>query len=51
MNRLKQLLTQLGEQIDRLGYMLIQRVGGPKVAMAGVFAVNYILYELVRLWS
>jgi hypothetical protein len=51
MNRLKQLLAQLGAQIDRAGYMLIQRVGGPKVAMAGVFAVNYILYELVKFWS
>ena len=48
MNKLKQLLTQLGEQIDRAGYMLIERVGGPKAAMAGVFAVNYIIYELVK---
>jgi hypothetical protein len=23
-------------------------MGGPKVAMAGVFAVNYIIYELVK---
>jgi hypothetical protein len=51
MNRLKQLLSQLGQRIDQLGYTLIQRVGGPKVAMAGVFAVNYILYELVKYWS
>jgi hypothetical protein len=48
MNQIKQLLSQLGQQIDRLGYMLIERVGGPKVAMAGVFAVNYIIYELVK---
>jgi hypothetical protein len=48
MNKLKQMLTQLGQQIDRAGYMLIQRVGGPKAAMAGVFAVNYIIYELVK---
>ena len=48
MNQLKQMLTQLGAQIDRAGYMLIQRMGGPKAAMAGVFAVNYIIYELVK---
>ncbi len=51
MSKLKGLLTLLGQQIDRAGYMLIQRVGGPKAAMAGVFAVNYILYELVKYWS
>ena len=51
MNRLKQLLAQLGAQIDRAGYMLIQRVGGPRAAMMCVFAVNYILYELVKYWS
>lgn len=48
MRKLKQLFTVLGEQIDRLGYTLIDRVGGPKMAMACVFAVNYILYELVK---
>jgi hypothetical protein len=51
MDRVKQLLSQLGAQIDRVGYMLIERMGGPKVAMMGVFAVNYILYELVKYWS
>jgi hypothetical protein len=48
MNKLKQTLVVLGQQIDRAGYMLIERMGGPKVAMAGVFAVNYIIYELVK---
>jgi hypothetical protein len=48
MRKLRQLLTLLGEQIDQLGYYLIQRVGGPKMAMACVFAVNYIIYELVK---
>ena len=48
MDRVKQLLSQLGEQIDRAGYMLIERMGGPKAAMAGVFVVNYIIYELVK---
>ncbi len=48
MTRIKQLLAQLGERIDQLGYMLIERMGGPKIAMAGVFAVNYIIYELVK---
>ena len=48
MNRLKQTLVVLGQQIDRAGYMLIQRMGGPKAAMAGVFVVNYIIYELVK---
>jgi hypothetical protein len=48
MNKLKQTLVVLGQQIDRAGYMLIQRMGGPKAAMAGVFAVNYIIYELVK---
>jgi hypothetical protein len=48
MNKLKQTLVVLGQQIDRAGYMLIQRMGGPKAAMAGVFVVNYILYELVK---
>jgi hypothetical protein len=51
MVRIKQLLTQLGEQIDRLGYLLITKMGEHKLAMAGVFAVNYILYELVKYWS
>lgn len=48
MNKLKQTLVVLGQQIDRAGYVLIQRVGGPKAAMAGVFVVNYIIYELVK---
>ena len=48
MNQLKGLLVALGQQIDRAGYMLIQRMGGPKAAMAGVFVVNYIIYELVK---
>jgi hypothetical protein len=48
MNKLKGLLVVLGQQIDRAGYMLIERMGGPKAAMAGVFVVNYIIYELVK---
>ncbi len=48
MNKLKQTLVVLGQQIDRAGYVLIQRMGGPKAAMAGVFVVNYIIYELVK---
>jgi hypothetical protein len=48
MNKLKQTLVVLGQQIDRAGYMLIERMGGPKAAMAGVFVVNYIIYELVN---
>ena len=51
MNKLKQTLVALGQQIDRVGYMLIERVGGPKIVMAGVFVVNYIVYELVKYWS
>lgn len=41
-------LVQRGEaELTRL----LVKMGSHKFAMAGVFVVNYILYELVKWWS
>lgn len=45
--RLKALLARAEAQIT----VIVNRYGTARIAMAGVFIVNYILYELVRLWS
>lgn len=45
--KLNQLLARVEAQITEV----VNRYGAARIAMAGVFIVNYILYELVRYWS
>lgn len=39
------------KRIEQLITRAVKSIGTTRIAMAGVFAVNYILYELVKYWS
>lgn len=47
MERVRNLVARGEAELTKL----INRFGSGKFVMAGVFVVNYILYELVKYWS
>jgi hypothetical protein len=47
MDRLRELVARGEAELSKL----LAKFGSAKFVMAGVFVVNYILYELVKYWS
>lgn len=51
LQRVRDILSNLIVRAEAQITVLVNRYGATKIAMAGVFVVNYILYELVKRWS